>query len=216
MDPAAPEASARLGPSAPAAARLHSPALAVGRRRFGGAAAMAWEEVEAAAWEAAAARAFIRLLHSGVGWGRVRRGRGLTRAGFRAKRGLNVVGAGDTARAAALPRGFTRPGGHEAAASVWGGACGGGSGAWEAAVARAVSRLLQESPRASSAAVACSGRHSAAWCGVRAAASRILGGVGRAAAAARSPAAVGEGGMRKGACGGGGSFPPQPWGAPLP
>jgi len=36
---------------------------------------MAWEEVEAAAWEAAAARAFSRLLHSGVGWGRVRRGR---------------------------------------------------------------------------------------------------------------------------------------------
>ena len=59
-----PEASARLGPSAPAAARLHSPALS--------AAAMAWEEAEAAASEAAAARAFSRLLYSRVRWGRVR------------------------------------------------------------------------------------------------------------------------------------------------
>ena len=66
---------------------------------------MAWEEAEAEAWEAAAARAFSRLLYSRVGWGGAadRRGRGLTRAGFRAKRGHNVVGAGDTTPAAALP-----------------------------------------------------------------------------------------------------------------
>ena len=56
-----PSVRRRLGPGAPVAARLHSPALAGGtpRRRCGGAAAKAWEEAEAVAWEAAA-RAFSR------------------------------------------------------------------------------------------------------------------------------------------------------------
>ena len=53
-----------------------------------------------------------------------------SRTGFRAKRILNVVGAGDTTPAAALPRGFTRSsaGRPRGGGIGGGGACGGGSG----------------------------------------------------------------------------------------